>query len=413
VKLFDLIALLITLAAVFGYLNHRFIRLPTTIGLMLISVVMSLGMVLIGHVGHAGLLLEQQWMSVVRSIDFNKTLMVGMLSFLLFAGALHVDLAELLSEKWSVGIYATAGVLLSTFLVGTMTYLVSDWLGFELRFLSCLLFGALISPTDPIAVLGILRTSGVPKRLQVRIAGESLFNDGIGVVVFITLYDIVFDGVSFSAAGVSLLFLEEVAGGIFLGLMLGWAAFRLLKSIDNYQVEILITLALVTGGYALAAAVHASGPIAIVVAGLLIGNHGRRFAMSEKTRQNLDTFWELIDEILNALLFVLIGIELLVITVNQRYLVAGLVAICVGLAARMISIGVPQLLMAPLSRFDFKALKVMTWGGLRGGISVALALSLPPGTERDQIITMTYLVVVFSILVQGLTLKRLLRSPAE
>ncbi len=412
-KLFDLIALLITLAAVFGYLNHRFIRLPTTIGLMLISVVMSLGMVLIGHVGHAGLLLEQQWMSVVRSIDFNKTLMVGMLSFLLFAGALHVDLTELLSEKWSVGIYATAGVLLSTFLVGTMTYLVSGWLGFELRFLSCLLFGALISPTDPIAVLGILRTSGVPKRLQVRIAGESLFNDGIGVVVFITLYDIVFDGVSFSAAGVSLLFLEEVAGGIFLGLMLGWAAFRLLKSIDNYQVEILITLALVTGGYALAAAVHASGPIAIVVAGLLIGNHGRRFAMSEKTRQNLDTFWELIDEILNALLFVLIGIELLVITVNQRYLVAGLVAICVGLAARMISIGVPQLLMAPLSRFDFKALKVMTWGGLRGGISVALALSLPPGTERDQIITMTYLVVVFSILVQGLTLKRLLRSPAE
>ncbi len=412
-KLFDLIALLITLAAVFGYLNYRFIRLPTTIGLMLISVVMSLGMVLIGHLGHSGLLLEQQWLSVVRSIDFNKTLMVGMLSFLLFAGALHVDLTELLSEKWSVGIYATAGVLLSTFLVGTMTYLVSGWLGFELRFLSCLLFGALISPTDPIAVLGILRTSGVPKRLQVRIAGESLFNDGIGVVVFITLYDIVFDGVSFSAAGVSLLFLEEVAGGIFLGLMLGWVAFRLLKSIDNYQVEILITLALVTGGYALAAAVHASGPIAIVVAGLLIGNHGRRFAMSEKTRQNLDTFWELIDEILNALLFVLIGIELLVITVNKRYLVAGLAAICVGLVARMISIGVPQLLMNPRSRFDLNALKVMTWGGLRGGISVALALSLPPGTERDQIITMTYLVVVFSILVQGLTLKRLLKSPAQ
>ncbi len=412
-KLFDLIALLITLAAVFGYLNHRFIRLPTTIGLMLISVVMSLGMVLIGHLGHAGLLLEQQWLSVVRSIDFNKTLMVGMLSFLLFAGALHVDLAELLSEKWAVGVYATAGVLLSTFLVGTMTHFVSGWLGFELRFLSCLLFGALISPTDPIAVLGILRTSGVPKRLQVRIAGESLFNDGIGVVVFITLYDIVFDGVSFSASGISLLFLEEVAGGIFLGLMLGWVAFRLLKSIDNYQVEILITLALVTGGYALAAAVHASGPIAIVVAGLLIGNHGRRFAMSEKTRQNLDTFWELVDEILNALLFVLIGIELLVITVNKRYLVAGLAAIGVGLVARMISIGVPQLLMAPRSRFDLKALKVMTWGGLRGGISVALALSLPPGTERDQIITMTYLVVVFSILVQGLTLKRLLTSPAE
>ncbi len=409
-KLFDILALLLTLAAVFGYLNHRFVRLPATIGMMLISICMSLGMVLLGHLGDTGLLLEQQWLNVIRSIDFNKTLMVGMLSFLLFAGALHVDLTELLTEKWSVGIYATAGVLLSTFLVGTMTYYISGWLGFELRFLTCLLFGALISPTDPIAVLGILRGAGVPKRLQVTIAGESLFNDGIGVVIFITLYDLVFDGSSFSAAGISLLFLEEVAGGVFLGLMLGWVAFRLLKSIDNYQTEILITLALVTGGYALAAAVHASGPIAIVVAGLLIGNHGRRFAMSEKTRQNLDTFWELIDEILNAVLFVLIGIELLVITVSGRYLVAGTAAIFVGLLARLISIGVPQFLMAPNSRFDLASLKVMTWGGLRGGISVALALSLPGGAERDQIIAMTYLVVVFSVLVQGLTLKHLVRS---
>ncbi len=409
-KLFDIVALLMTLAAVFGYLNHRFIKLPTTIGLMIISIAMSLAMVILGHLGHAGLLLEQQWLGVVQGIDFNKTLMVGMLSFLLFAGALHVDLAELLGEKWAVGLYATVGVLLSTLLVGAMTYIISGWLGFGLRLPTCLLFGALISPTDPIAVLGILRRAGVPKHLQVRMSGESLFNDGIGVVVFITLYDIAFDRSTFSVTGVSLLFLEEVVGGVFLGLMLGWVAFRLLKSIDNYQVEILITLSLVTGGYALAAAVHASGPITVVVAGLLIGNHGRRFAMSKKTRQHLDMFWELIDEILNALLFVLIGIELLVITVNERYVIAGAATICVGLLARMISIAIPQFLLAPRSPFDIAGLKIMVWGGLRGGISVALALSLPLGTERDLVITMTYLVVVFSILVQGLTLERLLRS---
>jgi CPA1 family monovalent cation:H+ antiporter len=403
---FNIVAILITLSAVFGYINHRFIKLPTTIGLMLISILMSLGMVILGHFGKIGLDIEQQWINIIKNIDFNKTLMLGMLSFLLFAGALHVDLNELMKQKWAVLIYATMGVILSTFLVGTLIYLVSGYLlGLNLKFIYCLLFGALISPTDPISVLGILKEAGAPKSLEVKIAGESLFNDGIGVVVFITIWEIVFGGHEFSTGGVISLFIEETIGGIAIGMLTGWIAYKLLKSIDNYQVEILITLALVTGGYALALAVKSSGLIAIVVAGLLIGNQGREFAMSEKTRQNLDTFWELTDEILNSLLFVLIGIELLIIPLSFKYLFAGIIAILIVLFSRAVSIGAPQFLLTFGKKFDYKSLKIMTWGGLRGGISVAMAISLPAGVERDIIITMTYIVVVFSILAQGLTMK--------
>ena len=409
-ELFNIIAVLITLSALFGYVNHRYIKLPTTIGLMFISITMSLGMVILGHLGQFGLGLERQWVDMIRGIDFNKTLMVGMLSFLLFAGALHVDLSELLKQKWQIGVFATFGVVLSTFLAGSLMYAISGWLGIGLTFIYCLLFGALISPTDPIAVLGILKKAGAPKDLEIKITGESLFNDGVGVVVFITLLNIANGGQEVAPGEILLLFGEEMIGGILLGLAAGWIAYLLLKSIDNYQVEILITLALVTGGYALATAIHTSGPIAIVVAGLLIGNHGRRFAMSEKTRLNLDMFWELIDEILNALLFVLIGIELLVITLSGRYLLAGCMAIPVALLARSISIGLPQSLMSLGRKFDFKSLQIMTWGGLRGGISVALALSLPAGPGRASIITMTYVVVVFSILVQGLTIKYLFKK---
>jgi CPA1 family monovalent cation:H+ antiporter len=298
------------------------------------------------------------------------------------------------------------GVILSTFIVGTLIYLVSGYLlGLNLKFIYCLLFGALISPTDPISVLGILKEAGESKSLEVKIVGESLFNDGIGVVVFITIWEIVFGGHDFSTGGVISLFIEETMGGIAIGLLTGWIAYKLLKSIDNYQVEILITLALVTGGYALALAVKSSGLIAIVVAGLLIGNQGREFAMSEKTRQNLDTFWELIDEILNSLLFVLIGIELLIIPLSFKYLFAGIIAILIVLFSRAVSVGAPQFLLTFGKKFDYKSLKIMTWGGLRGGISVAMAISLPAGVERDIIITMTYIVVVFSILLQGLTMK--------
>lgn len=413
-ELFNVVAILMTLSALFGYVNHRFIKLPTTIGLMLISILMSLGMVVLGHLGHAGLHVEARWLNLISGINFNKTLMVGMLGFLLFAGSLHVDLHELKKQKWEIGIFSTIGVILSTVFVGILSYYVFHLLGLEIRFIYCLLFGALISPTDPIAVLGIMREAGAPKSLEIRLTGESLFNDGIGVVVFVTVLEMASSGRVIPFGEMTVLFLEEAAGGIALGLILGWAAYLLLKSIDNYQVEVLITLALVMGGYALASFLHTSGPIAMVVSGLLIGNRGREFAMSEKTRHNLDTFWELTDEILNSLLFVLIGIELLVITLSGRYLAAGAMAVPVALFSRFVSVGIPLFFLNVRNAFPFGSLKVMTWGGLRGGISVALALSLPQGPERDVIITMTYTVVVFSILAQGLTIKHLIkRQPAR
>jgi CPA1 family monovalent cation:H+ antiporter len=256
-------------------------------------------------------------------------------------------------------------------------------------------------------VLGILRASGVPKGLQTLISGESLFNDGVGVVIFVTLLGIASGETDASAGRIALFFLEEFGGGVLFGLILGWLAFLLLRSIDNYHVEIMITLALVTGGYALASALHTSGPVAMVVAGLLIGNHGRRFAMSEKTRHNLDTFWELVDQILNSLLFVLIGLEVIVVTLSAPIIVAGLLAIAAALVARFISIGFPLALLPRRNQYGGRALSIMTWGGLRGGISVALALSLPRGPERDTIIAMTYIVVVFAILIQGSTVGRI------
>ena len=408
-ELFNLIAILIALSAFFGYLNHRYIKLPTTIGLMLISILMSLGMVVLGHTGHAGLLIEEKWVAVIEGIDFNRTLMVGMLGFLLFAGSLHVDLNELRKQKWKIGTFSTIGVLLSTFLVGALTYYGLRLLGLDLRFIYCLLFGALISPTDPIAVLGIMRSAGTPKALEVQITGESLFNDGIGVVIFIAVLDVATGGGSMTFGEVSWFFLRQAVGGLVMGLALGWIAYLLLKSIDNYQVEVLITLALVMGGYALAAVVQVSGPIATVVSGLLIGNRGRAFAMSDKTRQNLDTFWELTDDILNSLLFVLIGVELLVIKISDKYLAAVLLSVPVTLFSRFASIGLPLIFFTFKNKFPYGSLATLTWGGLRGGISVALSLSLPPGPERDLIITMTYTVVVFSILVQGMTVRYLVK----
>ncbi len=407
-KLFHIIAVLLTLSAAFGYLNHRYIKLPTTIGTMLISMVVSVGIVVLGHFGGLGFDIKEHWLSLIQSIDFNETVLVGMLGFLLFAGALHVNLTELLRQKWEVSLLSTIGTVLSTVLIGTITFGASQWLGLNLDVLHCMLFGALISPTDPIAVLGILRSSGVPKDLEVIISGESLFNDGVGVVLFLVLMQEVTNGHGTSAGATALLFFQEFGGGIILGLILGWISFLLLKSIDNYHVEILITLSLVTGGYALANALHTSGPITMVVAGLLIGNHGRRLAMSEQTRHNLDTFWELVDQILNSLLFVLIGLEVLVVSLSGAYIFAGLLMIVTALTARLLSIGVPLLLLPSRKTFGAQALTIMTWGGLRGGISVALALSLPRGPERDTIIAMTYIVVVFSILVQGSSVKYLM-----
>lgn len=401
-SVFEVIALLLTLTALFSYANYRFIKLPTTIGVMLIALVGSLTLISLQHFGFDIAPMAAQ---VLQGVDFNQTLLQGMLSFLLFAGALHINVNDLAEQKWVITVLAVVGVLISTFVFGTAIYLVLAWLNLKLNYVWCLLFGALISPTDPIAVLGILKIAKVPKSLEIQIAGESLFNDGVGIAVFVVLHDIAVRGEQPSLPHIATIFVQEAVGGAVIGLSLGWVAYRLLKSVDNYQVEVMLTLALVTGGYALANALHTSGPIAIVCAGVLIGNHGRRLAMSDTTREHLDTFWELVDEILNALLFVLIGLEVLVLTYTRELLFAGLLAIPAMLLARWVSVGTPMLVMSLWHKFPLGAITTMTWGGLRGGISVALALSLPASSERELVLTTTYVLVVFSILVQGLTIK--------
>ncbi len=411
-ELFDILAILLSLTAGFAYLNHRFIGLPVTIGVMVIALLASLLLQMIDLLGfHLGEY-AAHWLG---TIDFNKTLLHGMLSYLLFAGALHVNLGDLQDQKWTIGLLATVGTVISTFLVGTITWWVLSLLDVPLPFIMCLVFGALISPTDPIAVLGILKNAGAPKRLEVKITGESLFNDGVGVVIFLLIVEVATETHEPTMGHIVGLFAQEAIGGGIFGLALGALAYWLLKSIDQYQVEVIITLALVTGGYALANALHLSGPIAIVVAGLLIGNQGRQFAMSEQTREHLDGFWELLDEILNSVLFVLIGLEVLVLTFTQEYLFASLALIPLILLCRFVAIGVPMTVLRLVRTFTPGAIWVMTWGGLRGGISVALALSLPASPERDLILAITYVVVVFSIVVQGLTMDKLVKRlvPSE
>ncbi len=404
--LFDVIAVLLTLSALFSYFNYRFIKLPATIGVMLIALLLSLVLIVLGRFG---IPIDQQAARILATIDFNQTLLHGMLSFLLFAGALHVNLNDLADQKRVIGLLATVGLLISTFLVGGVSWWLFGLLGLEIPFIYCLLFGALISPTDPIAVLGILKKVGVAKSLETKITGESLFNDGVAVVVFLVLLGIAQGGQEVGVWDVARLFFQEAVGGAVLGLLLGWITYRLLARVDHYHVEILLSLALVTGGYALAGALHLSGPIAVVVAGLLIGNHGRTLAMSEKTVQHLDTFWELVDEILNAVLFLLIGLELLVLSFTGQYLLAGLVMIPMVLAARFVSVAVPVTVLRKVRTFSPDVIKMLTWGGLRGGISVALALSLPAGEARELVLAVTYVVVIFSIAVQGLTIGRLVK----
>jgi len=408
-ELLNIIAILITLSALFSYINYRYIKLPSTIGVMLISLVMSLSLIVIGHLG---LLVKNvtEVHALMNSIDFSDVLLKGMLAFLLFAGALHVNINDLFEKKWEIGILSTLGVAVSTLIIGTAVYFVSPLIGLHLSYIYCLLFGALISPTDPIAVMGIVKRSGLSKSLSTKIAGESLFNDGVGVVVFLVILELITGGHEATAANVLSLFAKETIGGILVGFALGLIGYRMLKKVDNYNVEILITLALVLGGYTLALSINTSGPLAIVFAGLLIGNYGRKFAMSEKTRTNLDTFWELVDEILNAVLFVLIGLEVLIITLTNRSLLAGVLAIPIVVLARFVSVGIPVSLLKFFRQFSPHVIKILTWGGLRGGISVALALSIPKGYERDMIVSMTYAVVVFSVLIQGLTLKFLIKQ---
>ncbi len=405
--LFQIFALLITLTALFSLVNHHYFKLPPTIGVMLIALLVSLLFIAIGQFAPG---VQEFAVDLTQRINFDDTLMQGMLSFLLFAGALHINLSDLRDQKVIIATLAVAGVVISMFVFGTLIYHALGWAGLHLSYKWCLLFGALISPTDPIAVIGILKQANVPKSLEVQIAGESLFNDGIGVVAFIVMSEIVLGGEQVSVAHIGQLFLEEAVGGAAFGFVIGWIAYRMLKSVDNYQVEVMLTLALATGGYALASAIGVSGPIAVVVAGLFTGNHGRQFAMSDNTRKNVDSFWNIIDEILNTLLFVLIGLEILVLTFSRSLLLAGLLAIPAILLARWISVIVPLRLVGRKHEFLPGTARIMAWGGLRGGISVALALSLPVGPQREIVLAITYIIVVFSILVQGLSLERVVRA---
>ena len=404
----EIAAACLVLTALFAYLNERFVGLPTSIGVMVTALALSLTFIGLDAMGIFGGLRDYE-ASFLRSIDFSSVLMQGMLSLLLFAGALHIDLTELRAYTWQVGLLAVVGTVLSTAIVGLAMWWALPLAGTTLPLLYCLLFGALISPTDPIAVMGVLKSAGAPRHLELVIAGESLFNDGVGVVVFALLLGMLATGEAPKAGHAAGLLLHEAGGGLLFGLLLGWGTFRLLRSIDRYQVEVLITLAAVMGGYALANRLGVSGPLAMVVTGLFIGNHGRALAMSDTTRHHIDLFWELLDEILNAVLFVLIGMEVILIQFKLALIPAVLAAIAVTLVARALTVGLPVQLLGSRFRLPPGAGAVLTWGGLRGGISVALALSLPPGPQRDLVIALTYGVVLFSILVQGLSVGRLVR----
>ena len=403
-----IITALIFLAAIFGFINARFLKLPTTIGLMLITILYTLAVLALSYFDDTLLKAE---IDLIGQIDFEKILMDYMLSFLLFAGALHTNFQQLKIQRWPIVAFATLGILVSTFLVGTATFYLLQLLGLSVNFIYCLLFGALISPTDPIAVLGILKQANVPKKLETKIVGESLFNDGVGVVIFLTIYSIASsEGASIEPMDIVQLFVQEVFGGIALGLAIGWIAYKLMKSIDDFSTEIIITLAAVMAGTVAAQHFHLSAPLAMVAAGLLIGNDRiRDSAMSEITERYVDKFWELIDILLNAILFVLIGMEMLVLTYKGDYIFAGLLAIPIVILCRYASLWLPIKLFEKKLAFVPKTNLIMTWGGLRGGISIALALSLTDSMHREMFLVLTYVVVVFSILVQGLSVEKLVK----
>lgn len=414
--LLDFAAILLPLAALFAWVNYKFFKLPTTIGVMLIGLVLSMVLLMSQRVIPGVAEAADQF---AESINFNEALMEGMLSYLLFAGALHVNLNDLRQQKRLVALLASVGVVLSTFLIGTASYYLFPLFSLEMPYIWCLVFGALISPTDPVAVLGILKKAGAPKSLETKITGESLFNDGVGVVVYLAVLGIAVGGGihgggedASSWVEIAKMFLVETGGGVLWGLAIGAVGFYMLRAIDSYQVEVLITLAMVTAGYRLASEWHLSGPLAMVVAGLMIGNHGRAIAMSAQTREHLDVFWELIDEVLNAVLFLLIGIELFVVHFTGARIGMGVILIGVVLVSRYMAVLLPITILKRHRTFTRGVVTILTWGGLRGGISVALALGIPKvpqfATEREIILVCTYIVVVFSIVVQGLTLKPLI-----
>lgn len=402
--LFSIVSVLIVLAAAFAYINHRYLKLPATIGLMFLSIVLSLAILLAGRSFPA---IKNMVAANILAIDFSKLILEVMLCFMLFAGAIHIKYEHLKAEKFSIILYSTVSVVISCFLVGFCAQYVLSLFGIDVDFIQAMLFGALISPTDPISVLAILKKAGISKSLETKIAGESLFNDGVAVVIFITILSLATGNESFSFANTSILFGREAIGGLLLGLVFGWLGYKLLASIDNYQVETLITLAVVMGGYTFSHYLEISGPLAMVVAGLIIGNQGKTYGMSHITQEYIDKFWELLDEIFNAILFVLIGLELVIIDFDAKVFGVGIILIFVVLLIRFISVYTPSLLIRIKEKVSRQTLHILTWGGLRGGISIALALSIPQELNRDIWVMLTYVIVCFSILVQGLTVGKL------
>lgn len=404
--LFHLFSILIVLSAGFAYINFRILKLPNAIGLMLSSLIFSLFILLSGYFFPS---FKESISTKIEGIDFGNLLLESLLSFMLFAGAIHIKFQDLKKEKLSILLFSTISVLISTFIVGAATFYLLAFMGFTVSFIQALLFGALISPTDPIAVLSILKTAGVSKSLETKIAGESLFNDGVAVVVFITILKLAEPGADLNLSSILILFGQEAVGGLVLGVLIGFIGYKLIASIDNYQVEVLITLAIVMGGYTLAHYLHISGPLAMVAAGLITGNHSKSRGMSDVTAEYVDKFWELIDEILNAVLFVLIGLELLVIQINQKIIVAAVIILFITLITRYISVYIPSIAVRHKEKITQKTLLILTWGGLRGGISIALALSIAPEFNKDIWVTVTYVIVCFSILVQGMTIGKFVK----
>jgi CPA1 family monovalent cation:H+ antiporter len=407
-NVFFLFSALITLAALFSYINVRSIKLPSGISLMLLGGISAIILIVVGKLS-PHLLAEVK--SQISTIDFSEFLLGILLSFLLFAGSMHVDIEDLKESGISILTFATFGTVLSTFLVAISLFYLLPFLDLQVPFIGCLLFGALISPTDPIAVLGILKKANLSKSIEIKITGESLFNDGIGVVIFATIYEIATMGTdNLSVSSVAVLFLQEAGGGLLMGAIIGYVGFWLMRSIDHYQTETLISLAMVMGGYSLCHYMHVSGPLAMVISGLIIGNKGKELAMSDQTRDYLEKFWEIVDEIFNALLFMLIGLELMIIDIPLPLIFVGLLIAMVLIFARYFSLLIPSFLLRFKSKLEDNTLEIMTWGGLRGGISIALALSLPNQPYKEPLVAITFIVVIFSILIQGFTIGMLIEK---
>lgn len=417
-ELYYTFSVLIVLASFFAYLNLRFLKLPGTIGIMIIAMLVSVGIRVLGdsYFPHT----TKEFFQLIKEFDFNEILMGAMLNFLLFAGALHVNMSDLKEQKVPIIIYSTVSVVLSALIISILLYNIAPIFGINIPYIFCLVFGTLISPTDPIVVLGVLKQAKVPKRIETKIVGESLFNDGVAVVMFAVVLKMATDPTfDMSFGSIAWLFAKEGIGGLLLGALLGFSASNVMKKIDDYKVSVLITLSIVMGGFLIAQSLHVSSPLAMVIAGLIIGNYGKKVAMSEETKDYLEKFWELIDEILNAILFLFIGFELLLLPDLNKQLLTGFVAIFIVLFSRIASIVLPWMFFDFFKFFGIKSaynkgsLMVLVWGGIRGGVSIALVLSMPDGEYKNLLLEVTYIVVLFSILVQGLTVGKLAKKVLE